>query len=117
MMSKKRVFRLISLIMLIIAVIFVTCAISNPQLGRVISIGSFRFGVEQWRICDTISAIGMIGLVCCLILCQRQQNKEVSISVNKSARPMTDELLINKNCGVLLHSPPKGLLKKFLLAT
>lgn len=62
MMSKKRVFRLISLIMLIIAVIFVTCAISNPQLGRVISIGSFRFGVEQWRICDTISAIGMIGL-------------------------------------------------------
>lgn len=62
MMNKKGVFRLISLIMLIIAVIFVACAVSNPQLGRVISIGSFRFGVEQWRICYAIYAIVMIGL-------------------------------------------------------
>ena len=61
-MSKKTVLRLISLVMFIIAVIFVFCAISAPNLGQTIYIGSFEFGAEQWRICYAIYAIVMVVL-------------------------------------------------------
>ena len=40
-MSKRRKMRLASLIMFVIAVIFVFCAVSNPALGRVIYIGNW----------------------------------------------------------------------------
>ncbi len=55
----KATFRIISLIMLIIAVIFVACALSAPNLGQAIQIGSFRFGAQQWRICYAVYAILM----------------------------------------------------------
>lgn len=61
-MSKAKRFRLISLVMLIVAVIFVFCAISNPQLGHAIYIGNFRFGADQWRVCYAIYVVVMIGL-------------------------------------------------------
>ena len=50
----KSTFRIISLIMLVIAVIFVACALAAPNLGQVIQIGSFRFGAQQWRICYAV---------------------------------------------------------------
>lgn len=50
-MSMKKRLRIISLTMLIIAIIFVLCALSNPQLGHAIYIGNFRFGADQWRVC------------------------------------------------------------------
>lgn len=61
-MKRKWKFRLVSLLMLVIAVIFVLCAVSNPQLGRVIYIGNFAFGGDQWRVCYAIYVIAMIGL-------------------------------------------------------
>ena len=61
-MQKKKLFRIISLIMFVIAVVFVLCAISAPNLGRTIYIGSFEFGAEQWRVCYAIYAIVMIVL-------------------------------------------------------
>ena len=61
-MSKKGILRLVSFIMLLVAVIFVFCALSNPGLGRVIWIGSFQFGPKQWRICYALYAIIMVGL-------------------------------------------------------
>ena len=61
MKTRKRL-RRVSLLMLIIAVIFVFCALSNPALGRTIYIGSFAFGAEQWRVCYAIYALVMAGL-------------------------------------------------------
>ena len=43
-MSKRKKMRLASLVMFVIAVIFVFCAISNPTLGRVIYIGDWALG-------------------------------------------------------------------------
>lgn len=62
MLHKKRVLRQISLLMLITAVIFVFCALSNPQLGQVIYIGTYAFGPKQWRICYGIYIVVMITL-------------------------------------------------------
>lgn len=61
-MSKRWILRIISLCMLVIAVLFVFCALACPTLGRTIYIGSFRFGAEQWRICHLIYVIIMVVL-------------------------------------------------------
>lgn len=50
-MRLKTKLRLISLAMLAVAIAFVACAISNPTLGHTVTIGTFQFGVEQWRAC------------------------------------------------------------------
>ncbi len=61
-MSKAKRFRRISLVMLLIAVVFVFCALSNPQLGHAIYIGPFYFGADQWRVCYAAYVVVMIGL-------------------------------------------------------
>ena len=61
-MKTKTKLRLVSLAMLIVAVIFVFCALACPTLGRTIYIGDFAFGAEQWRFCYKIYAIVMIAL-------------------------------------------------------
>lgn len=61
-MTKKKTLRVISLLMFLIAIIFVFCAISNPALGRAIYIGPFRLGAEQWRICYAAYLAVMVGL-------------------------------------------------------
>ena len=61
-MSKRTLLRLISLIMFIIAVVFVFVAISAPTLGKTIYVGDYKFGVEQWRTCYKLYAVIMIGL-------------------------------------------------------
>lgn len=61
-MKAKRTLRWISLAMLIVAVIFVFCALSAPNLGRTIYIGSFEFGAEQWRVCYAVYAVVMVAL-------------------------------------------------------
>ena len=58
----KKKLRVISLIMLAAAVIFVACALSAPNLGRTVFIGSFRFGARQWRVCYAVYAIIMVAL-------------------------------------------------------
>ena len=61
-MSKRTLLRLISLIMFIIAVVFVFIAISAPTLGKTIYVGDYAFGAEQWRICYAIYAAVMVVL-------------------------------------------------------
>ena len=58
----KRTLRIISLVMLAVAAIFVACAFSDPALGRVVYIGDFRFGAEQQRICYAVYAVVMVLL-------------------------------------------------------
>lgn len=61
-MKARRTLRLISLVMLIAAAVFVFCALSNPALGSTVYIGSFVFGAEQWRFCYKVYAVVMAGL-------------------------------------------------------
>ena len=58
----KKKLRIISLAMLVIAIVFVVCALSAPNLGHAIYIGSYRFGAKQWRICYAIYGIIMAAL-------------------------------------------------------
>ena len=58
----KRKLRIISSIMCIIAIVFVLCVLSAPNLGHVIYIGSFQFGPEQWRVCYALYVIVMVTL-------------------------------------------------------
>ena len=61
-MKTRKLLRRTSLVMLVIAVVFVFCALSNPALGRTIYIGSFAFGAKQWRVCYAIYLLIMAGL-------------------------------------------------------
>ena len=61
-LKTRRTLRLISLLMLIVAVIFVFCALSSPTLGRTIYVGNYAFGAEQWRICYAVYVIIMVAL-------------------------------------------------------
>lgn len=47
-MKARRTLRLISLVMLIVAIVFIFRALSAPNLGHTIYIGSFKFGAEQY---------------------------------------------------------------------
>ena len=58
----KKKLRLISLAMFVIAVAFVLCALSAPNLGRTIYIGSYAFGAAQWRVCYAAYAVVMAAL-------------------------------------------------------
>jgi len=61
-MKTGRVLRLTSLVMLIAAVIFVFCALSNPALGSVFYIGSLRIGADIKRAFYAVYAVVMIAL-------------------------------------------------------
>ena len=48
-MSRKTKLRLASLILLLIALIFLFCAVASPTLGHVFYLGPFRIAAEQRR--------------------------------------------------------------------
>jgi len=60
--KKSTILRLISLAMLVVATIFIACALANPALGRTFYIGNIKIGVEVWRAFYAIYAVAMIGL-------------------------------------------------------
>ena len=72
-MSKRKILRLISLTMFIIAVIFVFIAISAPTLGKTIYIGSFKFDAECWRMCYKLYAVGMVTIFIASFLVNRDK--------------------------------------------
>ena len=61
-MKARKTLKLISLIMLIMAVVFVFCALSNPALGKVFYIGSIKIGADIKRAFYAIYAIVMVAL-------------------------------------------------------
>ena len=58
-MKKGMVLRIISLIMFVVAIIFIACALANPVLGRTFYIGNIAIGAEIWRVFYAIYAIVM----------------------------------------------------------
>lgn len=61
-MKRRTRLRLISGGMLLIAILFVLCALSNPQLGHVFYIGAFRVDAEVCRTFYKLYAAVMAGL-------------------------------------------------------
>lgn len=61
-MKAKAILRLISLVMFVVAVIFVVCALSCPTCGSVFYIGSLRIGSEVWRAFYAVYALVMVLL-------------------------------------------------------
>ena len=62
-MKTRRALRLCSLVMLIVAVVFVLCALSNPALGRAVYIGSIRIGADVKRVFYTAYVVVMVALL------------------------------------------------------
>ena len=56
-MKKGMVLRIISLVMFVVAIIFIACALANPALGKTFYIGDLAIGVEVWRVFYAIYAI------------------------------------------------------------
>ena len=75
-MSKKTILRIVSLIMLLAAVIFVFCALACPTLGQTIYIGDLAFGAEQWRICYLIYVIVMAALFAASFFVKSSKSKK-----------------------------------------
>ena len=61
-MKARRTLRLISLVMLIVAAVFVFCALSNPALGKVFYIGSIKIGADIKRAFYAVYALVMVAL-------------------------------------------------------
>ena len=58
-MKNGMVLRIISLVMFVVAIIFIVCALANPALGRTFYIGEIAIGAEVWRVFYAIYAIIM----------------------------------------------------------
>ena len=58
----KKKLRLISLAMMIIAVIFVFCALSNPAFGRTFYVFGFAIGADLWRKFYALYALVTVSL-------------------------------------------------------
>ena len=58
-MKKGMVLRIVSLVMFVIAIVFIACALANPALGRTFYIGDIAIGAEVWRVFYAIYAIVM----------------------------------------------------------
>ena len=58
-MKKGMVLRIISLLMFVVAIIFIACALANLALGRTFYIGNIAIGAEIWRVFYAIYAIVM----------------------------------------------------------
>lgn len=60
-MSKK-VLRIISGAMLIVAIVYLSYALTHPEFGTVFYIGSLEIGPAIWRAFYLIYAVVMVGL-------------------------------------------------------
>lgn len=61
-MKKGMVLRIISLVMFVMAVIFIACAFANPALGRTFYVGDLAIGADVWRRFYAIYAVIMAVL-------------------------------------------------------
>ncbi len=58
----RKMMRIISLVMFVVAVVFVFIALSAPTLGQTIYIGGYEFGAEYWKVCYGAYAAVMVIL-------------------------------------------------------
>lgn len=58
----KIILRIVSGVMFIVAVVYLTFAMTHPEFGSVFYIGSWAIGPEIWRTFYVFYALVMIGL-------------------------------------------------------
>lgn len=61
-MSKKIILRVISLVMMIVAIVFVCCMMVCPTCGSVFYIGSIEIGPDEWWVFYKTYVVVMVGL-------------------------------------------------------
>ena len=61
-MMVKKILRIMSGVMLTIAVVFLAVALTHPELGTVFFIGSLKIGSAIWRVFYLLYAVVMVGL-------------------------------------------------------
>ena len=74
MKKKVLVFRLISGIMLIVAIVFLLYALTHPESGSVFYIGGVAIGSAVWRAFYTVYIGIMIGLFGASVIFGRTKN-------------------------------------------
>ena len=62
MIMSKKILRIISGVMLIIAVVFLSIALTHPEFGTVFYIGNLRIGAAIWRAFYLIYVVVMVAL-------------------------------------------------------
>lgn len=77
-MSKK-ILRIISGVMLIIAVVFLSIVLTHPEFGTVFYIGNLRIGAAIWRAFYLIYAVVMVGLFVASFFCRQEKNWVINI--------------------------------------
>ena len=58
----KKALRIISGIMLIVAIIFLSVALTHPELGTAFYIGTWKIGAAVWRAFYAVYAVTMVAL-------------------------------------------------------
>ena len=58
----KKALRIISGIMLIVAIIFLSVALTHPELGTAFYIGTWKIGAAVWRVFYAVYAATMVAL-------------------------------------------------------
>ena len=75
-MSKRVKLRITSLVMFVIAVIFVICAMCCPTCGRVIYIGEIAIGGDFWRKCYLVYGIVMVSLFAASFFVKKEKKEQ-----------------------------------------
>ena len=74
-MSRKTKLRLASLVLLIVALVFLFCVLSCPTLGHVFHLGPFRIAAEQRQVFYRLYAAVTAGLFLLSFLPQKRRPK------------------------------------------
>ena len=74
-MSRKTKLRLASLILLLIALVFLFCAVASPTLGHVFYLGPFLIAAEQRRVFYRLYAAVTVGFFLLSFLPQKRKPK------------------------------------------
>ena len=71
----KNTFRIISGIMLIVAILFLAVAFSHPELGTVFYIGGLKIGAVIWRAFYLLYLITMVGFFLASFFVKNRKNR------------------------------------------
>ena len=72
-MKATKIMKLASLIMLVIAIVFLAYTLTHPESGTVFYIGSWAIGSEIWRAFYLFYTVVMIGLFAASIYIDKKQ--------------------------------------------
>ncbi len=72
-MKRKTLLRLIAAVMAAIGVLYLGCALTHPEFGRTILIGTIRIGASVWRACYAVYAAVIVILLALSFLAKEKK--------------------------------------------